>query len=138
MMPEPTTAARRNAVPRNSAAKRDRRATFLFSDRVDFFLQRETIESGERKVEKETDPSVQQKKGVAKSFLDLVFRSLNGSWIGDAPVRRHWLPRQMGQTSLAALSQTVKTKSSRGASGLENSLQLLLRRPVVGKCADSS
>ena len=36
-------------------------------------------------------------------------------------------PGQMGQTSCAALSQTVKTKWSGGESGLENSSYDLLR-----------
>jgi hypothetical protein len=38
-------------------------------------------------------------------------------------------PGQTGHGSLAALSQTVKTKSSFGASGPENSFQLLDRNP---------
>src|SRR5580704_1519291 len=42
-------------------------------------------------------------------------------------------PGHTGQTSLAALSQTVNTKSSLGASGLANSFQLLLRRPELGR-----
>ena len=41
-------------------------------------------------------------------------------------------PGQTGQTSPAALSQTVNTKSSVGAPGAANSSQLLLRRPSVG------
>ena len=44
-------------------------------------------------------------------------------------------PDKMGQTSFAALSQTVKTKFNGGASGRENSSQGLLRRPLVGICA---
>jgi hypothetical protein len=39
---------------------------------------------------------------------------------------------------LAALSHTVKTKSSLGAPGPENSSQLLLRSPSIGICAASS
>ena len=42
------------------------------------------------------------------------------------------------QTSCAALSQTVNTKSILGASGLANSSQLLLLKPVIGMCAASS
>ena len=41
-------------------------------------------------------------------------------------------PGQIGQTSPAALSQTVKTKSSFGASGPANSSQDFERRPAVG------
>ena len=40
-------------------------------------------------------------------------------------------PGQIGQASVAALSQTVKTKSMCGASGSENSRQSLLRNPSV-------
>jgi len=47
-------------------------------------------------------------------------------------------PGQMGHTSFAALSHTVKTKSSFGAPGLENSSQLLLRKLWVGIRAESS
>src|SRR5579871_5253690 len=46
-------------------------------------------------------------------------------------------PGQMGQTSFAALSQTVKTKSKRGESGFANSLQSLLLYPAVGSLAAS-
>ena len=44
-------------------------------------------------------------------------------------------PGQIGQTSFAALSQTVNTKSILGASGKANSSQDLLRRPSTGICA---
>src|ERR1035441_4187258 len=46
-------------------------------------------------------------------------------------------PGQTGQISLAALSQTVKTKFSFGESGRENSSQDLLRRFVVSSPAIS-
>ena len=42
-------------------------------------------------------------------------------------------PGQRGQTSPAALSQTVKMKSILGASGEANSSQLLLRMPAVSQ-----
>ena len=40
-------------------------------------------------------------------------------------------PGHTGQVSAAALSQTVKTKSSFGAPGPENSVQLFERKPVT-------
>src|SRR5260221_94438 len=46
-------------------------------------------------------------------------------------------PGHRGQISFAALSQTVKTKSIRGASAFANSSQLLLRRPSVEARASS-
>ena len=42
-------------------------------------------------------------------------------------------PGHIAQTSLAALSQTVNTKSSFGAPGLGNSSQLLLNKPMDGQ-----
>ena len=47
-------------------------------------------------------------------------------------------PGQNGQTSLAALSQTVKTKSIFGASAPANSSQDLLRSPAIEISASSS
>jgi len=47
-------------------------------------------------------------------------------------------PGQTGQTSFAALSHTVKTKSIFGAVGFANSSQLLLRKSTVGSFAVSS
>ena len=47
-------------------------------------------------------------------------------------------PGHTGQISLAALSQTVKTKFIFGAPGAANSFQLLLRSPAVDRCAFSS
>src|SRR6516225_8908303 len=47
-------------------------------------------------------------------------------------------PGHTGQTSRAALSQSVKMQSIRGAPGLANSSQLLLSKPAVGSFADTS
>ena len=47
-------------------------------------------------------------------------------------------PGQKGQTSPAALSHTVMTKSMCGASAVANSSQVLLRRPSVEIPTDSS
>ena len=47
-------------------------------------------------------------------------------------------PGQVGHSSWAALSQTVKTKSSRGASSPSNSLQLFERSPSIGWPRSSS
>jgi len=41
-----------------------------------------------------TDPvtPIQQEIGLAKSSLNVGFAAANGRWIGNAPMRRHWLP----------------------------------------------
>ena len=70
-------------------------------------------------------------------MLDLFWRSLDGGEVGDTPMRLMGCPGHKGQTSFAALSQTVKTKSSEGESGLENSSQDLLRKFTVLKPAFS-
>ena len=68
----------------------------------------------------------------AKRAFLIRFGPLHRGRILDAPVRGHRLARPDGTLSPAALSQTVKTKSSCGAPGAANSSQLLLRRPSVG------
>ena len=90
----------------------------LLPNVVDFLLQGERIERRERKTEKQADASVEHTESLTKSMLDLFW------------------PGHKGQTS-AALSQTVKTKSSEGESGLENSSQDLLRKFSVVKPAFS-
>jgi len=50
----------------------------------------------------------------------LFWRTLDGSGIGNTPMRGHWL-RRTGQTSLAAVSHTVNTKCILGESGWANS-----------------
>ena len=115
MMPEPTTAARRNSVPTNSAAIRRERLAVIAGRCLDFFLDGELLQGGERQGEEEADSAVEGEKGIAKGALDLFGRALDRCGIGDAPVGGHRLAGPEGQTSLAALSQTVKTKSIGGA-----------------------
>ena len=55
--------------------------------------------------------------------------ALDGRRVGHAPVGGDGWPGQTGQTSLAASSQTVNTKSISGAPGRANSSHDLLRRP---------
>ena len=55
MMPEPITAATRNAVPINSAAVRRAIENFIATDAFDFSFDREIIEAGERQGEEEVD-----------------------------------------------------------------------------------
>jgi hypothetical protein len=53
-------------------------------------------------------------------------------------MRGNRFPGHIGQTSPAAWSQTVKTKSITGAPRSANSGQLLLRNPSVGSSSECS
>jgi hypothetical protein len=104
---------------------------------VDFLLQRKRVERRERKTEKKADASVEHGESLTKGMLDYFWRSLDGGGVRDTQCAVMGCPGHKGQTSFAALSQTVKTKSSDGASGLENSSQDLLRKFSVLKPAFS-
>ena len=65
----------------------------MLPDVVDFFLEREAVQGRERKAQKQTDPSVQQGKSLAESFLDLLACSLHRGRIGYAPMSGHRLAR---------------------------------------------
>src|ERR1017187_491867 len=65
----------------------------LPSDVVNFFLQRETIQSRKRQTQEQTDSSIQEKARIAKSSFHLLLWTPHGRRIGHAPVRGHWLAR---------------------------------------------
>jgi hypothetical protein len=66
---------------------------YRFPNVVDFFLQGEPIERRKRKREKQAEVSVEHSGSLTKSMLYLFWRSLDGGWVGDTPMRRHGLPR---------------------------------------------
>jgi hypothetical protein len=107
------------------------------SDVVDLSLERQLAELLDRKSKEQADPPVEDEECVTVSTLNVSCSAFNSGGIGNAQMGSHWLPGQTGQTSFAALSQTVKTKSSLGESGFANSSQGLLRAPQ-GIRADSS
>ena len=63
--------------------------------------------------------------GLGKSQVNLVLGAVDCCRIGQPQCAETGCPGQTGQTSDAAESQTVKTKSIRGALGPLNSSQLL-------------
>ena len=133
MMPEPTTAARRIAEPRNSETDRRSKDGFI-RDRSGRSLA--WLPCG-----REWTSGRERKSRMRRSSRQYASRNARAIWSG-VPVADagsgtpQWAvmgwPGQMGQTSLAALSQTVKMKSICGAPGSANSSQDLLRRPSVG------
>ena len=63
------------------------------TDVVQFFLQREIVETFERKAEKQTDSPIKKEVSVPKGSLDIRFAAANRRRIGYTPVCRHWLSR---------------------------------------------
>ena len=98
-------------------------------------LERGPIGKGKR--EHRGDTPFQHGEHLCIRAVDFFRRTLDGCRIGYAPVRGDRCPGHTGQTSLAALSQAVKTKFITGASGLANAPHDLLRRPPTLGLADS-
>jgi hypothetical protein len=88
-MPEPITAATRNALPRHSAVSRARRLNFIGDDLVDIFLDCHLVNRVEGQTQKHADPTFQRKEGIAVSAFDFLVRSLNCGRIGKSPVSRY-------------------------------------------------
>ena len=139
MIPEPITVAASSNEPKPSAARR--RSTRLrlpswwaaVRSRAAFRLQRHLIERAIGNCMKSLIRRLESLKrlseGMALSAVSAFAppqdpRSPQCAVMG--------LPGHIGQTSPAALSQTVKMKSRWGAPGAANSSQLLLRSPSDG------
>jgi hypothetical protein len=88
-----TTAARRNAVPINSATARNIDRISLASDLVEFFLQRKTIQSGKGQTQEQTDSSIEEQECVTESSFHLLLHAAHCSGIGHTPVRGQRLAR---------------------------------------------
>ena len=84
------------------------------------------------------DSAVQHQKRIAESRCISSAVPCTAAGSGTPQCAVMGCPGHTGQTSFAALSQTVKTKSSGGAPGCANSSQLLLRGPLAGMWASSS
>ena len=138
MMPEPTTAASRNAVPgfRKTLGKRHQasRASPSGIRAADFFEFLCKVSLVER--------AQWQGRENADALMQHAVASLNASALSaGVPVAAagsgtpQWAvmgcPGHTGHVSAAALSQTVKTKSNCGASGVVNSFQDFERKPDV-------
>ncbi len=78
------------------AATDDQQSHFvdlLLSDTVDFPLQGKGVERRKGKAKKQADSAVECSESLFESALDLLRRSGNSGWIGNTPMRRHWLAR---------------------------------------------
>jgi hypothetical protein len=98
------------------------------SDVVELSLKREPVEHVDTKAGEDLQTCVEFAKRLIERMFSFVLAA--GSWMPQWAVIG-W-PGHTGQTSSAARSQTVKTKSRGGASAVTNSSQLLLRRFSVG------
>ena len=103
----------------------------LAADLVQPLLQRHPVERGHRQRHEDLDAVVEISRRPCgtpdRSSPSLPTKAAGSSTPQCALIG--W-PGQTGQTSAAALSQTVNTKSSTGAPGAVNSSQLFERRPL--------
>jgi len=138
MMPEPTTAASSKAFPSASAPRRRARLGSSSGDAADvieFTLQGETAQPRDGKIAKTIQPISNLAKHLKEEGALLHLATLEAGRIGKLQCAVIGWPGQTGQTSPAAASQTVMTKSILGASSLANSSQLFERKPAVGRWA---
>ena len=105
---------------------------------IDLVLDGELFQRAQRQGEEQADSAIEDHKGVAKRARHFLFRSLHRCRVGNAPVRRHRLPRPVRALLLrrvvAHREDEIQLRRIRAA---ENSSHDLLRRPVVGNRADS-
>ena len=69
MIPEPTTAATRKAVPTDSAPTRPASEGFIFADAINLSLDGEFFEACERQGKEEGNSAVESHEGSSKGFL---------------------------------------------------------------------
>jgi hypothetical protein len=103
------------------------------TDRVEFALQRELVQHVDAKAREDLDSRIELPIGPVERAPLLVIATFDSSGIENPQWAVSGCPGQIGQTSAAALLQTVKTKSSGGASGVTNSSQLLLRKSSTAR-----
>src|SRR6266404_4299478 len=104
IIPEPTTAATRSSVPRNSAVTRLGRFGFTsLADAIDFFLDGELVEARKRQAKQQAYPAVKHHEGIAKRAFDLLRRSYYGGRIGNTPMGGHRLTGPDGANFLGGV-----------------------------------
>jgi hypothetical protein len=94
-------------------------------------LQAQPIEAVDRQRRENSNALMQHPVRILERKRDLGRGAFGFGWIGNAPMRVIGWPGHTGQTSPAALSQTVKAKSSAGAPGWANSFHDFERKPDV-------
>src|SRR5882762_8573271 len=80
-------------VPKRLVSKRGRNpeGRLTDADAVDFFLDRQFVETCERQAEEQTDAAFEEQVGIAKSAFDLLRSTLGQRGIGNTPMRGHGL-----------------------------------------------
>jgi hypothetical protein len=134
IMPEPTMAARRKAVPRPSAMSRRARLVGCnglcrllrcgrsrVTDLVELFLQRQLAQLVKGEVDEDANAIAQHAQSVGEGEVSLRISTFGFRSIGKAPMGGHWLARPDRTDLLRRVVADGKTKSSCGASGPANS-----------------
>jgi hypothetical protein len=108
------------------------------ADFIDLPLSRHAIEFVDRQRREELDAVSSALSASRNALRRSISVPSTAAGSGTPQCAVIGLPGHTGQTSPAAWSQTVNTKSITGASGRTNSSQLLLRSPSVRKPSFSS
>jgi len=103
------------------------------SDLVKFRFESEIAKFVERQNDEKRNSSIKFSIGLEESLSLCLLIALDPCRVMDAQCAVIGCPGHTGHGSAAAWSQTVKTKCMNGAPGRENSSQLLLRNPCVGR-----
>ena len=68
----------------------------LMADVIDFSLDRQLVQTRKGQAQEQADSSFELEVGIAKGMFDLLWRTFQCGGIGNAPMRRHGLPRPDG------------------------------------------
>ena len=105
---------------------------------ISFILMARLSSDWSGRLRRRADTAVEHEVGVAEGFFDLLRRACDGGGVGDSPVGSHRLAGPDGADFFGGVVADGENKIEFGRAGCANSSQVLLRRPAVGTCADSS
>jgi hypothetical protein len=64
-----------------------------FSNLLDFLLDRQFIETRKRQAQQQANSAIENVEGITKGTFYALWRPFDGSRVGNAPIRGHWLTR---------------------------------------------
>jgi len=109
----------------------------LLSYPVDLFLDRQLIEAREGQAKEQTDPAVENHKGVAVGLLDCFARAIHGGGIRNSPMRGHGLARPDGTYFVGGLVTHGEDEIQLRRSGFCELIPILAAQAIHGQARDS-